>query len=397
MYKKLLAIISIIALTAVAATAQTQSRQDSTATAAARQDEDAPLIYRPAEEETEELPVIIYSTNPKKYEIAGIEFEGIKNTEDYLLLGISGLAVGQVVSVPGEEITEATKRYWRHGLFSDVKIEATKIEGGKIWLKITLAPRPRISDVRYHGLKKGEKEDVQDIVKFAKGNQITPNYIDRAEKLIKRHFDDKGFKNAEVHITQRDDVSAEGEVIIDVYVDKKEKVKVNSIAFEGNSVLSSKKLRRTMKKTSQKGYLLTLFKPKKFIEEKYKEDKQLIIDKYNELGYRDARIVWDSVTPHNSKTVDVKMKIEEGQKYYLRNVTWVGNTLYSTDWLNYILDMKKGDVYNQKKLNERLNTDEDAVGNLYYNNGYLFYSLDPVEVNIDKDSVDLEMRDNQRQ
>ncbi len=392
MYKKLLTIISIIALTAVAAKAQIQSQQDRTTTPPVQQDDDAPLIYRPSDEAPDDLPVIIYSTNPKKYEIAGIEFEGIKNTEDYLLLGISGLAVGQVISVPGEEITEATKRYWRHGLFSDVKIEATKIEGGKIWLKITLAPRPRISDVRYHGLKKGEKEDVQDIAKFAKGNQITPNYIDRAEKLIKRHFDDKGFKNAEVHITQRDDVSAEGEVIIDVYVDKKEKVKVNSITFEGNSVLSSKKLRRTMKKTSQKGYLLTLFKPKKFIEEKYKEDKQLIIDKYNELGYRDARIVWDSVTPHNSKTVDVKMKIEEGQKYYLRNVTWVGNTLYSTDWLNYILDMKKGDVYNQKKLDERLNTDEDAVGNLYYNNGYLFYSLDPVEVNIEGDSIDLEMR-----
>ncbi len=351
------------------------------------------LIYEePGEEVEEDLPVIVYSGNPKKYEIAAIEVEGVKNYEDYILIGLSGLSVGQTISVPGDEITDALKRYWRHGLFSDVKIEATKIQDGKIWLKISLAQRPRISDVRYHGVKKSEREDIQDIVKFAKGNQITPNYIDRAEKLIKRHFDDKGFKNAEVYITQKDDVSAEGEVIIDVYVDKKEKVKVNSIVFEGNEVLSEKKLRRVMKKTSQKGYLLTLFKPKKFIEEKYKEDKNLIIDKYNELGYRDARIIVDSVTPHNEKTVNIKIKIEEGHKYYLRNISWVGNTLYSTDWLNYILDMKSGDVYNQKKLDERLNTDEDAVGNLYYNNGYLFYQLDPVEVNIVNDSIDLEMR-----
>ena len=359
MYKKLL---TIIASWALAATAQTVCAQQTAGTGPdgdtdTAQDmiPDSAVTAQPAD-----LPVILYTNNPKKYEIADIVVEGIKNYEDYVLIGLSGLSVGQVISVPGDEITDAIKRYWKHGLFSDVKIEATKIENGKIWLKITLTQRPRISDIRYHGLKKGEREDVQDIVKFAKGNQITPNYVDRAEKLIKRHFDDKGFKNAEVHIMLRDDVSAEGEVIVDVYVDKKEKVKVHSIAFEGNSVLSEKKLRRTMKKTSQKGYLLTLFKPKKFIEEKYKEDKQLIIDKYNELGYRDARIVTDSVTPHDDKTVDIRMVIDEGQKYYIRSISWVGNTLYSTDWLNYILDMKPGDVYNQKKLDERLNTDEDA-------------------------------------
>lgn len=342
--------------------------------------------------EEDDTPVITYTGNPKKYEIGGIEVEGIKNYEDYVLIGLSGLSVGQVISVPGDEITDAIKRYWKHGLFSDVKILATKIEGGKIYLKIVLKQRPRISDIRYHGVKKSEKEDLEEKLGLVKGNQITPNVIDRAEILIKRHFDEKGFKNAEVNIVQKDDVSAENQVILDINIDKKEKVKVNSITFEGNKAISEKKLRRTMKKTSQKGYLWTLFKPKKFIEDKYKEDKQLIIDKYNELGYRDARIVVDSVTPHNQKTVDIYMKIEEGQKYYLRSVSWVGNTLYSSDWLNYILDMKKGDVYNQKKLNARLSTDEDAVGNLYYNNGYLFYQLDPVEVNIDNDSIDLEMR-----
>ncbi len=344
------------------------------------------------ENNDENVPTITYTGNPKKYEIGGIEVEGMKNYEDYVLIGLSGLSVGQVISVPGDEITEAIKRYWKNGLFSDVKILATKIEDGKVYLKILLTQRPRISEIRYHGVKKSEKEDLQEKLGLVKGNQITPNVIDRAEIIIKRHFDEKGFKNAEVNIVQRDDVSAENQVILDINIDKKEKVKVNSIVFEGNTALSELKLRRTMKKTSQKGYFLTLFKPKKFIEEKFKEDKQLIIDKYNELGYRDAKIVSADVTPHNEKTVDLKIKIDEGQKYYLRNVSWVGNTLYSTDWLNYVLNMKKGDVYNQKKLNERLMTDEDAVGNLYYNNGYLFYQLDPVEVNIEKDSIDLEMR-----
>ena len=182
------------------------------------------------------------------------------------------------------------------------------------------------------------------------------------------------------------------QVIGDVDIDKKEKIKVNSITIEGNEALTDNKLKRVMKKTNEKGKLLNLFRTKKFINEKFEEDKQLIIDKYNELGYRDAMIVKDSVVAHDDKTVDIYMEIEEGDKYYLRNVTWVGNTLYPSDQLNYMLRMKKGDVYNQKLLSERISGDEDAIGNLYYNNGYLFYNLDPVEVNIDGDSIDLEMR-----
>ena len=147
-----------------------------------------------------------------------------------------------------------------------------------------------------------------------------------------------------------------------------------------------------MKKTNEKNKLVNLFRTKKFIEEKYEEDKQHIIDKYNELGYRDAQIVVDSISPYDDRTVDVYMKIEEGDKYYLRNVTWVGNTIYASDWLNEQLRMKKGDVYNQKLMTERLTGDEDAIGNYYYNKGYVFYNLDPVEVNIDGDSIDLEMR-----
>lgn len=147
-----------------------------------------------------------------------------------------------------------------------------------------------------------------------------------------------------------------------------------------------------MKKTNEKGKLHNLFRTKKFVPENYEADKQLIIDKYNELGYRDAMIVKDSISQFDNKTINIYMEIDEGQKYYLRNVTWVGNTLYASEVLNELLRMKKGDVYNQKLLNERIISDDDAIGNLYYNNGYLFYSLDPVEVNIVGDSIDLEMR-----
>ena len=339
-----------------------------------------------------EKPVVLYSGTPKKLEIADIKVEGADNYEDYVIIGLSGLSKGQVISIPGDEITQACKRYWEHGLFSDVSITDDKEEDGKVWLTIHLRMRPRVSEIRYSGVKKSEREDLEERIGMIKGGQITPNIIDRAETLIKRYFDDKGFKNAEVFINQKDDPAHDNQVIVDINIDKKEKIKVHRIEIEGNFALTDKKLKRVMKKTNEKGKLLNLFRTKKFVEENYEADKQLIIDKYNELGYRDAMIVEDSISQYDDRTVDVYMRIEEGQKYYLRNITWVGNTLYTAEQLALYLQMKKGDVYNQKLLDQRLNTDDDAVGNLYYNNGYLFYHLDPVEVNIVGDSVDLEMR-----
>ncbi len=343
----------------------------------------ADTIYKPA---------IIYTGTPKKFEIAGIKVEGIKGYEDYVLIGISGLAVGQTITVPGQEITDAVRRYWKHGLFSNVVISVEKEYKNKIWLLIQLAQQPRISDIHYHGVKKAERTDLIAKLGMPKGSQITVDMVNRAKLLIKRYFDDKGFKNADVNIVQTDDPKSPNEVIVDVNIDKKEKIHVHKITFEGNVVLKSKKLKRVMKKTNERHKLANIFRPKKFVNENYEADKKLIIDKYNELGYRDARIVKDSIKMFNDRTVDVYIKVNEGDKYYLRNVTWLGNTVYSTDQLNYMLRMKKGDVYNQKLLNQRLSSDDDAIGNLYYNNGYLFYNLDPVEVNIENDSIDLEMR-----
>ena len=337
-------------------------------------------------------PTILYNGTPKKYEIADIKINEIPGYEDYVLIGISGLATGQVITVPGDDITGALKRYWRHGLFSDVKIVANKIVGNKIYLSIELKRRPRISDVIYYGIKKSERKDLEEKLSFQKGMQVTPNMIDRAKILIKKHFDEKGFKNAEINILEREDPANKDQVFVDVNIDKKAKVKVHQITIEGNEVLSDKKLKRVMKKTNEKGKLVNLFRAKKFIDERYEEDKQKIIEKYNELGYRDAQIEVDSVSPYDEKTVDVYMKIYEGQKYYIRDITWVGNTVYPSDLLAEQLRMKKGDVYNQKLMNERISTDEDAIGNNYYNRGYVFYQLNPVEVNIDGDSIDLEMR-----
>ena len=344
-------------------------------------------------EEDHEKPIILYNGSPKKYEIADIKVSGVKNYEDYVLIGISGLATGQTITVPGDDITSAVKRYWRHGLFSDVRISAEKIEGNKIYLLIELTQRPRITDVIYTGVKKSEREDLQyRMGNMVKGMQITPNMIDRAKIIIKKHFEDKGFKNAEVDIVEREDPENKEQVYVDINVDKKEKVKINKITIEGNEVLTTKKIHRLMKKTNEKGKLKNFFRTKKYIQERYEEDKQNVIDKYNELGYRDAIIVVDSVTPYDDRTVDIYMQIYEGQKYYIRDITWVGNTVFPSDLLANQLRMQHGDVYNQKMLGERITSDADAIGNNYYNQGYVFFNLDPVEVNIDGDSIDLEMR-----
>ena len=317
---------------------------------------------------------------------------GVPNYEDYVLIGFSGLAVGQEITVPGDDITNAVRRFWRQGLFSDVSISVEKTYKNEIWLNIALKQRPRISAINYSGIKKSEREDLEIQLGLIKGNQITPNMIDRAKTLIKRFFDEKGFPNAEVQITQMDDLSAENNVIVNIDIDKKAKVKVNSITIEGNSILSDNKIQRVMKKTNVKGKLLNLFRSKKFIKEEFENDKQLIIDKYNELGYRDAIIVADSVINHDDKTVDVYLTIEEGDKYYLRDIKFVGNTVYPSDALLQILRMKPGDVYNQKLLNERIRMDEDGIETLYMDDGYLFFSLDPIEVNVQNDSIDLELR-----
>ena len=341
---------------------------------------------------------ISYAGTPRQCEIGGIAVKGVSDYEDYVLINLSGLSVGQHIDVPGSEITEAVKRYWKHGLFSDVSIIADSIVESKVFLSIHLQLRPRISAINYFGVKKREREDLEAKIGMAKGSSLTKNLLDRAKILAKRYFDDKGYKNAEIDIQQHDDVTGKNQVALDVYIDKKDKMKVKRIIFDGNSQLADKKIKGGLfakgafGKIHEAGKVSSLFKAKKFTPERYEEAKQKLIEKYNELGFRDAAILEDSVWNVDEGRVNVYLKVDEGRKYYLRNVSWVGNTVANTDFLSRLLGMKGGDVYNQKQLDKRLQSDEDGVHDYYYNNGYVFSQIDPVEVNITGDSIDLEIR-----
>ena len=343
-------------------------------------------------------PDISYAGTPRELILGGMSVSGIEGYEDYMLTSISGLQVGQKISVPGNEITDAVKRYWRHGLFSFVQISADSIVGHKVYLHIKLSAHPRVSTINYIGLKKSEREDMEEKLGLLRGSQIHPDVINRAQILAKKYFDEKGFKNADVDIQQRTDLTEKNHVILDVIIDKKEKMKVRNIIIEGNEKLKTGKIKGgflkkgAFAKTHEAGKLSTFLKAKKFTPTRWKEDKQKLIDKYNELGYRDAYIVEDSVWNNDPKHVNIYIKVDEGKKYHLRNITWVGNTVYNTDQLARLFGMAEGDVYNQKLMNKRLMDDEDAVGNLYYNNGYVFSRIEPTEVNIVGDSIDLEMR-----
>jgi outer membrane protein insertion porin family len=337
-------------------------------------------------------PTVIYNNMPRTYEIAGITVEGAPNYEDDIILGYAALKVGDRVAIPGDDITNAVKRLMRQGLFAQAQFSLEKTVGEQAWLKLHLRTQPRISQVNYNGMKKGEREDLQERLQLMKGNQITQNIVNRANVIVKKYFDEKGFGNADVSINLHNDLSHENEMIVDINVDKHSKVKVHRIYLEGNEVLSDTKIKSAMKKTNEKSNIRKFFSQKKFVESDYHDDLNRILEKYNEKGYRDARIISDSVANYNDKTVDVYITLDEGKRYYIKDIQWVGNTVYPTDMLNAYLGMKSGDVYNQKMLNKRITEDEDAISSLYMDKGYLFYNLVPIEREVVGDSIALEMR-----
>lgn len=337
-------------------------------------------------------PPMIFNGMPRTYEIADIKVTGADNYDDFIILGYAGLKVGDRLEIPGDELTAAVKRIMRQGLFAQARVKVLKTYGDKAWLELEMRTQPRISKINYLGMKKGEQADLEKMLQLMKGNQITQNIVNRAEKIIKKYFADKGFSNADVKISLHEDLSAPNEMIVDIEVDKHSKVKVHKIYIEGNEVLSDNAVQRAMKKTNEKNKLINLFKQKKFVMSDYRDDLNRIIQKYNEKGYRDAVIVSDSVVPYNEKLVDVYITVDEGKKYYIKDIKWVGNTVYPTELLDAVLGMKAGDVYNQKLMDKRLTTDDDAVSSLYMDNGYLFYQLVPIEKEVVGDSISLEMR-----
>jgi outer membrane protein insertion porin family len=335
------------------------------------------------------LSVVDYF-KPKELEIDSISVTGVRYLQPNVLINISGLRVGQRINVPGDEISAAIDKFWKYGLFSDVKILAKRIKDGKVSLEIYLKEQPRLSKLTIIGINKSESTDLKEKINLRPGSQMTDNIINNTKTIIEKHYRDKGFLNVDVEIVQKFDTSSINQVVLNIYVEKNKRVKIDDIVFEGNEVYSDKRLRRVMKKTKKRN--LNIFKSSKFVSASFKEDKEKLIDFYNENGYRDAKLLGDKIIKVNEKRISMVIKLEEGQKYFIRKVVWIGNTKYPAEILNRILGIKKGDVYNKSLLEERLRIDEDAVSSLYLDNGYLFFSVSPIEVRIENDSIDLEMR-----
>lgn len=344
---------------------------------------------------------------------------------------LTGLKVGDRIKVPGEEITAAIEKLWKQGLFDDVQIVAEKIEGKVIFLQIQLKERPRLSKFTFKGIRKGEADDLRDKLKLAAGEVVTRNTLVRAQETIKKYFVDKGFLKVEIDIQEVRDTTKLNNVVLIFDIDKKDKVKINTIIIHGNEKVKTTTLKNALKETKEKGSFrplagldrlaynvaksavkldaagltdnltdyyysnlrMRVFKSSKFIREDFETDMENIVKKYNELGYRDAEIIKDSVYFVDDKTINVELWVKEGRKYYFRNITWVGNTKYSADVLNSYLKIRKGDVYNQEILQTNLSYNPNGfdVSSLYLDDGYLFFNVQPVEVKIENDSIDLEI------
>ncbi len=330
---------------------------------------------------------------PKQLEVGGITVSGTKYLDKKVLVLLSGLSVGETIAVPGEAITEGIRKLWDQNLFSDVRISVTKIVDDKIFLDIELQERPRLSKFALKGVKKGDANDIRESIRLIKGKVVTDNLIISTENIIKEHYIDKGFLNAEVETVMENDTTLPNSVILKFNVERKKKVKIAKIVFNGREQVKIGKLRRSMKETKQRQWW-RVWKASKFLDYEYENDKKAVIAKYNQLGYRDARIVSDSVYANDNKSINIDINLEEGIKYYFRNITWVGNTKYTSDVLSKILGIKAGDVYDQARLDANLfmNPNGRDVSSLYLDDGYLFFNVEPVEILVVNDSIDLEMR-----
>jgi outer membrane protein insertion porin family len=329
---------------------------------------------------------------PKEFVIAGISVSGIESLNKNALIEIAGLTVGQKINIPGDEITMAVKNLWKQKMFSDVNISIEKTDMEKVWLNIYLQERPRLSEINFLGVKKSDVDDLKEKVNLVRGTQITDNIITNSKNIIQKYYAEKGFSKAKIDIVKKPDTTLQNAVVLNVNINKYKKTRIKYIKIEGNKYFTERKIKwKKLKDTKEKRWY-GLFKPSKFIETKYLADKKNLILEYNKAGFRDAKIVRDSVFNYNEDKIAIYIKVDEGQQYFFRNIKWVGNTIYETDILNKMLGIKKGDVYNKENLQNRLTVDEDAVGNLYMDNGYLFFNVNPVEIRVAGDSIDIELR-----
>lgn len=368
--------------------------------------------------------------NPAEYTIAGIEVTGIEILDKNAMISISGLKIGDKIKIPGDDISGAIRKIWKYGLVGDVTISVDRIEGSNIYLIIELAERSRLSAFYFSGISKAQESGLKEDLNLIRGKIVNDAMVRNTELAVRKYFVKKGFLNAEVKVVQELDTLNDG-VKLRIEVDPKSKVKIHQISFEGNEAISDAALKKRMKKTKEharfvlhrtilknifhpRKYLgepyevgwkevkefindnvkLNVFAISKFIQSEYDADKQKVIDFYNSKGYRDAEIVEDTIYRHDDKTINIAFTVHEGPKYYFRDIIWTGNYVYSDRQLSTVLGIAKGDVYNNDLLQRKLQFNPKGmdISGLYMDDGYLFFRVNPVEVAVAGDSIDVEMR-----
>ncbi len=339
------------------------------------------------------LPKQLNRSVPKEYEIGGIVVSGADHLDPAVLTLLSGLTVGDKVQVPGEKFSTAIENLWKQGLFEDVRIVASKVQGDFIFLNVIVVERPRLSKYSLKGMTKSEADDIREKINLVKGKVVTDALLAATKVKVKDFFVKKGYMDTKVEVTQVKDDKLDNAVIVTISISKGDKVRVQDINIAGNISIPTWKLRKTFKETKRRRWW-NPFNNGKFDEDNYIKDKKGFIAKYNQKGFRDAKIVKDTMYRISKKRVNIDLTVNEGRKYYFGNISWIGNTKYSTSTLNTVFGIKKGDVYDQSQLDAKLfmNPNGNDISSLYMDDGYLFFNITPVEVTVEGDSIDLEMR-----
>ena len=350
------------------------------------------------------LPVLVRAqgvevdyNRPKTYKVAGVKVEGTHYFSESQIIQLTGMQKGMELTVPGEDVSGIVKRLWLQRYFEDVALSIDRLsaDGDSAYFKITIKERPRVSRWTYTGVKSGEKKDLQDRLSLRRGGEFSEYVEKTSSDIIKRYYAEKGFLKCEVKAEVQKDTVIKNAIRVNFAVDKGAKVRIKDINFIGNEHVKDFKIAKEMKKTKS-NKIYNFFSSKKFDQKEYINDKKGALSAFNEAGYRDARLVRDSVYYVDDKHLGIDLEFEEGNKYYFRDISWTGNSVYPTEYLNSILGLKKGDVYDKVSMEKRLfgggKQNEYDVTKAYRDNGYLFFGLTPVETNIQNDSVDVELR-----
>ena len=352
----------------------------------------SPLGASAQQQNQQKTNIVVDYNSPKEYVIGGLEVSGIQYLGKDQILSLTGLSVGDKITIPGEDISAIIKRIYMQRYFSDVSVHIDSVITDTAYIRFDLLERPRVSRWEFEGIKSGEKSDLNEKLKLRRGSELSEYLIGSTSEIIRKFYIEKGFLQTEVNVVQEQDTLIRNAVKVTFKVDRKSKVKIKKISFEGNENVKGSKLASAMKKTKDMR-ILNFFNSKKFNEKEYPNDKRLLLQAYGERGYRDARIVKDSMYYIEDGRLGIHFVIDEGKRYYFRDITWTGNSIYSSEQLNSVLKIKSGDIYDVVSMEKRLfEAEEGNVSKLYRDNGYLFFNVSPVEVRIDGDSVDVEMR-----